>query len=366
MKFTALKEHIQKALSIIQRIVVRNPSLPILENILLETEDKQLKISATNLELGVHVWMKGKAEKEGKASVPAALLGNIINNIKEERVIFEAKGVNMEVTAEHFHGVIKGQDANDFPIIPKPDIKNFFEIDAKKFREGLSQVNYVATISEVYPEISGIYFSFTKDTLLLVATDSFRLGKKEINERIPKEFADSSFILPLRASQELLYVVEQIMEGNIKIGRNENQAVFFIGDAYLVSRLLSGTYPNYDQLIPKSFTATISVNRQEFIDNIKLISVFSPKTYDCKIEIRGSELKLSSNTTYGSSEASLQARVEGAGDSEIIFNYHYLLDGLLHIPTKEIVFHIKNKATPVIFQGIGDQSYMYLIAPLKG
>lgn len=366
MKFTALREHIQKALSIIQRIVVRNPSLPILENILLETEDKQLKISATNLELGVHVWTKGKAEKEGRVSVPSLLLGNIINNIKEERVVFESEGINMKVNAEHFHGVIKGQDANDFPIIPKPDIRDFFEIDAKKFREALSQVNFVAIVSEVYPEISGVYFSFTKDTLFLVATDSFRLGKKEMSERIPKEFVDSSFILPLRASQELLYVIEQTEECPIKIGRNENQVVFYIGDTYLVSRLLSGTYPNYSQLIPKNFTTTISVNRQELIDTIKLISVFSPKTYDCKIEIGGSGLKLTSNTTYGSSEASLRAAVEGVGDPEIVFNYHYLLDGLLHIPAKEIVFHVKNKATPVIFQGVGDQSYMYLIAPLKG
>lgn len=366
MKFTTLREHIQNVFSIIQRIVVKNPSLPILENILLETEDKQLKISATNLELGIHIWTKGKVEKEGKVSVPALLLGNVINNVKEERVILEGKGVDMEVNAEHFHSVIKGQDANDFPIIPKPDIKNFFEIEVKKFREALSQVSYVATISEVYPEISGVYFSFAKDILLLAATDSFRLGKKELNEHIPKEFIDSSFILPLRSSQELLSILEQITEGRVRIGRNENQAVFFLQDIYLVSRLLSGTYPNYSQLIPKNFTTTVLVNRQEFIDTIKLISVFSPKTYDCKIEIGGSELKLSSNAAYGSSEASLRARVEGVGDPEIIFNYHYLLDGLLHIPAKEIIFHVKNKATPVLFQGVGDQSYMYLIAPLKG
>lgn len=366
MKFTVLKENLKKTLSIMQRIVLKSPGLPILENILIEAENKQLKISATNLELGVDVVVKGKTEKEGKVSVPAFLLSGIINNVKEERVVLEGKGMNLEVKTESFQGLIKGQDANEFPIIPRPDIGKFLSIDAKKFAGGLSQVSYAATVSEIYPEISGVFFSFTKDRLLLVATDSFRLGKKEINEQIPKEFSDTSFILPLRSSQELLYIIDQQEANQLRIGINENQVVFTIDDVYFVSRLLSGSYPDYSQLIPADFTTDIEVNKEEFMEKIKLTAIFSPKTNDCRVKISESGIILSSDTALGSAEASVKARVKGVSEGEIIFNYHYLLDGLFHIPAKEVVLHIKNKTTPVLFKGIGDESYVYLVAPLKG
>lgn len=366
MKFTGLKENFARALSIIQRIIIKNPSLPILENILIETESKRLKISATNLEMGIHLWVKGKVEDEGKICIPAFLLASIINNVKEERITLESEGLNVHVLAESFEGLIKGQDANEFPLIPRPDISSFVSLPVKQISEGLAQVQYVATISEIYPEISGISVSFSKDTLTLVATDSFRLGKKEIHINTPKEFHDKAFIIPLKSSQELLYILDQSAETEFKLGVSENQALFLFDDIQIVSRLLAGTYPNAQDLIPKEFSLDVTVDRLELLDNIKLISVFAPKTNDCTLEITKEGLRISSSASLGSSQATVKVVTKGSGTPAIIFNYRYLLDGLLHLKTKEVLFRIKNESTPVIFMGVGDDTYTYLVAPLKG
>lgn len=365
MKFTGLKENFSKALNIAQRIIIKNPSLPILENILIETEDKRLKISATNLEMGVHLWIKGKVEEEGKICIPSSLFVSIINNSKEERITLESQGVNVKISAQSFEGIIKGQDSNEFPLIPKPDIEPFISLGVRQVAEGLSQVQYIATISEMYPEISGVSWSFSKDALILMATDSFRLGKKEIPLAIPKEFHEKTPILPLKSSQELGYILEQSAQATFQMGVSENQALFLFDDIRIVSRLLAGNYPNSEDLIPKEFTTDVTVDRLDFIDNIKLISVFAPKTNDCKLEVVKEGLTISSNATLGSSQARLKATVKGASTQAIVFNYRYLLEGLLHIKTKEITFHIKNEATPVIFQGVGDDNFVYLVAPLK-
>lgn len=365
MKFTLLRENLQKALTIIQRIVVKNPSLPILENVLIETEDKKLKLSATNLELGIHVWAKGRMEEGGTLSVPAFLLGNIVTNVKEERITLLAKGLDLEVLAQNFTALIKGQDSNDFPLIPKPEVKEKIDLARKDIVEGVSPLTHVATLSDIYPEISGIFFSFSREKLTLVGTDSFRLAKKEIPMNAPKEFVGREFILPLKSSQEIAFILGEEIEEVTHLGVNENQALFYGSEVYIVSRLLAGTYPNYNELIPKDFAMDVVLNRKDFLEKVKLISVFAPKTNDCKVGIKNGEVVLSASTTIGSSEATLKATIRGKGVAEITFNYRYLLDGLLHLSTKDLVLHIKNETSPVVLRGVGDQSYLYLLAPLK-
>lgn len=365
MKFVGLRENFGKAVSIVSRIVARNASLPILENVLVETDNKRLKVSATNLEVGMHLWVKGKVEEEGKVCIPASLLGNIVANIREERITIQKEAMNLCVQTESFQGLIKGQDPNEFPLIPKLQAPATISLPTKKIAEALSQIHYIATISEIYPEISGVLWSFLKDGLILVATDSFRLGKREIAEKIPKEFVNTSFILPLKSTQELLAILEQQQENMFSVGVSENQILFTFDDIQIISRLLSGTYPNYQDLIPKDFLVQVVVDRQEFIEKVKLISVFAPKTNDCKIELEEKGMKLSTSAVSGSSQAKVNARISGSGVSEIIFNYRYLLDGLLHIKSSDVTLRIKNESTPVLFQGVKDEEYLYLVAPLK-
>ncbi len=366
MKFTLLKENLQKAINISQRLAIKTSTLPILENVLIQTEEKRIKISSTNLEMGLHIWVKGKVEKEGKLVLPVAILGALVNTIKEERITIEAKKLDAELITQNFNALIKGQDYNDFPIIPSLNQEHGFTIKAGVLKEALSQLENIVTLSETYPEISGILWNFSKDAIELVATDSFRLGRKLVHIQTHEALAGKGFILPLRTIQELIHIIMDVKEETpIQAHFNENQALFLFEDIYFISRLLSGTYPNYNDLIPKDFTVDISIPRDELANNIKLVRVFSPKTSDIKVEIGQNVLTLSAKTQTGSSEAKVKALVKGSGAQELMFNHRYLLDGLSNIEKKQIAIHVKNEASPALFSGEGDDSYIYVLMPLK-
>jgi len=366
MKFTVLREHFQKVINASQRIVSKNPTLPILEGILIETENKRIKISATNLEIGVYYWVKGRVDKEGSASIPAAALGSLTNTLRDERITIEGKKNDVELSTQTFTALVKGYDYNDFPIIPSLKEGITFEIPAKEIVSALSRLENSATISETYPEISGIFWTFPqKNTLELVATDSFRLGKILLSLPFPEKITGKGFIVPLRSAQELLRIASDYESGNVRVSFNQNQVVFLFDEVYCISRLLSGSYPNYHDLIPKDFVLDVTVAKEELITGIKLVSVFSPKTSDIKLDILGNALKLSAQTQGGSSEAQVKGRVEGSGVSGAMFNYRYLLDGLANIREKEIVLHFKHDSAPVLFQGVGDNAYCYVLMPLK-
>lgn len=365
MKLTALKEHLQKAINASQRMIVKNPALPILENILVKGENKRIQISSTNLEIGLHFGVKGKVEREGKASIPVGALAHIINAIQEERVTLEAKRYDVEVSTQTFHASINGQDCNDFPIIPSLNEELFFDIKGELLQRALAQLENIVTVSQTYPEISGVFWHLGDKGIDLVATDSFRLGKKELPIELAQTLQGAKFILPLRSAQELLRILQDSQPAAVRISFNQNQVLFIFEEIYFISRLLAGTYPNYADLIPHEFALDVFLAREEAINTIKLVGVFSPKTSDVKIEILGNTIQLSAQNQQGSCQATVKSKVHGSGISEAIFNYRYLLDGLSNIKQKEVMISFKDGSSPVLFRGVGDQSYIYVLMPLK-
>ena len=294
------------------------------------------------------------------------MVGSLINTIKEERVTLEAKKLDVELETETFKALIKGQDYNDFPIIPSIKEENGLEMKIEALKEALSQLENSAMLSETYPEISGVYWDFKKGGVELVATDSFRLGKKEMKLEVPESLIEKGFILPLRAAQELLHIImDSNQESAVTIYFNENQVLFLFEDIYIISRLLSGAYPNYKDLIPQGFNLEVMIDKEELANSIKLVRVFSPKTSDIKVEITESALKLSAKTQTGSSESLVPADIQGSGVSELMFNHRYLLDGLSNIKEKKISITFKNEASPALFRGQGEESYLYVVMPLK-
>lgn len=366
MKFTVLREHLQKVVNATQRIVAKNAALPILESILIETENKRIKISATNLEIGASYWVKGKVDKEGKASIPAGTLGSLVNTLKEERITLVREKNDVEISTQTFHAFVKGYDSNDFPIIPSLKEEMFFEVPAREIANALSRLENIAALSETYPEISGVFWTCPqKNTLELVATDSFRLGRVISSLPLPETMVGKGFILPLRSAQELLRIAGDYGEGKVRVSFNQNQVLFLFEEVYCISRLLSGAYPNYHDLIPQDFTLDVSLSKEEFLTGIKLVSVFSPKTSDIKLEILGNALKLSAQAQGGSSEATIKGKINGSGVSGVMFNHRYLLDGIASIRQKEISLRFKHESSPVLFHGAGDNAYLYVLMPLK-
>ena len=376
MKIITLRTNLQKIINLIQRIITKNPKLPILENILIEVENKKIKISATNLELGLNIWLKGKINGEGKVCVPINLISNIINNSKDERIELNTENLNLIIKSDNYSAIIKGYDYNDFPIIPNlntilssikdKEKENILELSTKEIKELISQLENIVTISETHPELSGIYLKFKKNEIEAVATDSIRLGIKKI--KIAENNINKNIILPLISFYELIQILNLKEHESVKIIINDNQIVFDFDNIYFVSRLINGNYPNYEQIIPKEFNIILKLNKQEFINQLKLVSLFTSNNNDIKLEILNKEnkIKLTSQTQQGSSSAIIKADIEGRGLEGIIFNYKFILDGLNNIKDKNnVIFKIQNESTPVLIEGVEKDTFNYILMPIK-
>ena len=376
MKIITLRTNLQKIINLIQRIITKNPKLPILENILIEVENKKIKISATNLELGLNIWLKGKINGEGKVCVPINLISNIINNSKDERIELNTENLNLIIKSDNYSAIIKGYDYNDFPIIPNlntilssikdKEKENILELSIKEIKELISQLENIVTISETHPELSGIYLKFKKNEIEAVATDSIRLGIKKI--KIAENNINKNIILPLISFYELIQILNLKEHESVKIIINDNQIVFDFDNIYFVSRLINGNYPNYEQIIPKEFNIILKLNKQEFINQLKLVSLFTSNNNDIKLEILNKEnkIKLTSQTQQGSSSAIIKADIEGRGLEGIIFNYKFILDGLNNIKDKNnIIFKIQNESTPILIEGVEKDTFNYILMPIK-
>lgn len=376
MKIITLRTNLQKIINLIQRIITKNPKLPILENILIEVENKKIKISATNLELGLNIWLKGKINGEGKVCIPINLISNIINNSKDERIELNTENLNLIIKSDNYSAIIKGYDYNDFPIIPNlntilssikdKEKENILELSIKEIKELISQLENIVTISETHPELSGIYLKFKKNEIEAVATDSIRLGIKKI--KIAENNINKNIILPLISFYELIQILNLKEHESVKIIINDNQIVFDFDNIYFVSRLINGNYPNYEQIIPKEFNIILKLNKQELINQLKLVSLFTSNNNDIKLEILNKEnkIKLTSQTQQGSSSATINADIEGRGLEGIIFNYKFILDGLNNIKDKNnVIFKIQNESTPVLIEGVEKDTFNYILMPIK-
>lgn len=370
MYIISLQENLKQALNITGKIIGRNLTLPILNNLLLITENNKLKISSTNLEIGINCWVPSKINQKGSITVPARLISDFINNLPNRKIELRVKGKQLEIKSEKLKAVLKGLSADDFPIIPKIKAKPIIKIEPHILKQCLSQVVEMASASESRPEISGIFVKFEGDSIKFTATDSFRLAEKNINlnSNSNKKSEEKSVIIPQRTIQEIIRILnEKEFDHGVKVVLASNQILFDFDYAQVVSRLIEGQYPDYQQIIPNSFNTEVIVNRQEIINNIKIASLFSGKINDIKISINPSKslIEISSkDVDIGENKSQIKAETKGK-PVEIIFNYHYLLDGLNNILSDKIVFGFNNEDKPVVVRPVGDLTYTYVVMPIR-
>lgn len=363
MKTFCLQENLKTNLNITQNIIGRNVTLPILNNLLLETEGNHLKISSTNLEIGINTWTTGKVERNGSVTCPAKILTSFVNNLPNKKIELDAKNNILMIKCENYRASLRGLPAEDFPIIPKIKEPVLAEIKIETLRDGLSQVVGSAALSELRPEISGVFFSFEKNNLKLVATDSFRLAEKIIFG-ISKKTESSQFIVPQRTIQELIRILSE-REGDVKIISDGNQILFELEGVQLISRLIDGQYPDYQQIIPKDFGLQATLNREQLLNVVRIAGIFSSKSNDIKLSLQPGKLEvLSQDPDLGENKSQLEAKIKGRG-LEVVFNYRYLLDGLSNMGAKEIFLGLNSEASPAIVRPAGDSSYLYVVMPIK-
>lgn len=377
MKITILKDKFKEGINIIEKISAKSINLPILNNVLISVEKNFLNLIATDLEVGLKWWALVKTEKEGKIAVSSKILSSFINFLPNKSVNLELKDLNLNIECENHHTIIKGVNPEDFPLIPQISNEEKIEVQIKPFCKSLSSVADIASLSSTKPEISGIYFLFQKDLIIMAATDSFRLAEKKIylNSNISKNY---SLILPQKAAKEIINIFGE-KEGTLTIYFSPNQILFETSFAEIphpqiqfISRLIEGDYPNYQEIIPKKHETSLIFPLEEFINQIKLASLFSGKINEIKLKIDSSKNRInffSQNSEVGEYQSFINGKVEGKS-CEISFNYRFLLDGLLNIsslPQKkpEAVLQLSGSEKPGILKLKDEENYLYLVMPIK-
>lgn len=365
MQTLCLQENLNKGLNIISRVVPIRGSLPILSNVLLTTEKGRLKLSGTNLEIGINYWLGAKIEKEGGITVPAKVFGEYINSLPQDKVNLLIKEKKLIIKSNNYEAKIFGTDTKDFPLIPEIKEKVIAKIAPKDFLEGINQVIFAAAIDESRPILSGVYFKFSKNKLWMVATDSYRLSEKVINlnQSTKKDF---SVIIPAKTIFELSYILSETNE-SVEISLTENQVLFHFKDIDLVSKLIEGEFPNYRQIIPDASETKLKINLDDFIKVIKLANIFAREgSGNVRLEVKSKgQLTISTATaSLGDNVSNLKAEVEGV-DSEITFNTKYLLDVLNNIKAKQISLELNGKLNPGVIKPLGKTDYLHIIMPLR-
>ncbi len=372
MKVEILKENLKNGLGLVEKIVGKNLSLPILDNVLIDTEDNFLSLSSTDLETAIKIWILTKIVKKGKVVVPAKLLSSFVSLLPNDKIVLEEKKQGLYIECKSFKNQIQGFNPEEFPLIPEFKDLEYLEVDNKKLCQGLSQIVDVASPSQSRPEISGIYFVFSKNTIKIAATDSFRLAEKTITLESPVK-RDIAFILPQKPAREIINILSE-KEGNIKIYFSLSQTMFEFPikdmphpQVQIVSRLIEGEYPNYQEIIPSKFKTKVVVKRDELLSQIKAAALFSGKINEVKIKVNpeAKEVEVfAQDPDIGESRSNVAAKIDG----EIIeasFNHKFLTDGLANIKSSEVMFDLSKEEGPCVLRPVGDASYIYVVMPIK-
>ena len=366
MKLICTQENLIKGLNIVSHIAGKNVSLPILNNILFKAGNSVISLISTNLDIGIKTLIRGKVDTPGELTVPARLITDYVSLLELGNVELEKRGNDLIVKTSKQETIIKGREADEYPILPEVDDIEGFSLAAKEFKEALSQVVFSASYDDIRPELSGILLVVNDDKLLMVATDSYRLAQKVV-ELDKGKISKIRKIVPLRVLQEILRILPEENK-EIKIAFSDNQVVFRFNETVIVSRLIEGNYPDYEEIIPKECKSRVIINKNELTKAVKTASLFSKTGINdilLEFNIKEKDIKISAaNVQLGENKASLPVEITGENNS-VVFNYKYLLDGLQNMPGKKVVFELNSSDAPVLLKPENDKSYLYLIMPIR-
>lgn len=381
MKVTCTQENFKKAIYSTERVVGKQITLPILENILIETENGMLKISATNLEIGVFLKIGAKIEQEGKITVPAKLLSSFVNNLPSESTVsLVVEDQTLLIASGEYEAQIKGLQAQDFPIIPEMGGQYLFSLAAQDMKDVIPRIAPCVSLDSTRPELTGVNMVFDEKNIFLAATDSFRLSEnilsfKKEDEQSYGAFIEKtkSIIIPINTILEVMRVIGNDTE-TIRVSIEESQIFFQIDNIRIVSRLINGKYPEYKQIIPEKFATEVVVQKDEVLRAVKIAGIFTNnKSGEVKFTVdpeKGEVLVKSKAEAVGENKAKLHTKITGP-NQEVVFNPRYMSDGLQAIATPQLVMLINNGASPAVLRMYDGEkknpiaSYTYVIMPIR-
>lgn len=373
MKASVSQQQLAHGLSIVSRAVSPRSTLPVLSNILVATDEGRLRLSATNLELGISCWIGAQIEEEGAITVPSRTFTDLVNALPGDTVHLTLNPRTQALNVRCGSSItdIKGIDAQEFPPMPIPNLREGIDFNVSDLKEMIQQVVFAASTDEARPVLQGVYLNVADNEVTLAATDGFRISvrKSALSATAPRPI---SAIIPARALSELARIAadgEQTVTMIIPPGRG--QVLFHLKDAELVSQLIDGNFPDYKAIVPRSCKTATILSTSSFLKACKQAEIIAREgNYVVRLNVTpGSdqqpglvEISAQSEET-GSSEIKVDATVDGPG-LVIAFNVRFLREVLDVIKSPNVALQTNANNTPGLVLPVGDDSFLHVIMPM--
>jgi DNA polymerase-3 subunit beta len=373
MKVTVLQENLSRGLGIVSRAVSPRSTLPVLANILIATDEGRLRLSATNLELGITAWIPAKVEEEGSTTVPARTFADLVNALPGDQVVLNLDSATqtMNIRSGASNNDIKGIDADEFPPLTTPDMDGAIQLNVADFKEMVQRVAFAASSDEARPVLMGVLMEVSGDKIVMVSADGFRLSvaKATLSSPVEKPF---NAIIPARALSELARISGEEDVISMIVPEGRGQVVFRVKDAELVSQLIEGTFPDYEQIIPRTYKSRTLVSTAALLKACKQAEIFARdgtnvarldiKTAENDMEPSEIEISAQSEET-GSNETIVEATVDGIG-LLIAFNVKFLREVLEVVKTPNVAIETSAPNAPGVIRPVGDENFTHVIMPM--
>jgi DNA polymerase-3 subunit beta len=373
MKVSVMQESLSRGLGIVSRAVSPRSTLPVLSNVLIASDEGRLRLSATNLELGITCWIGAKIEEEGSTTVPARTFADLVGTLPAEQVALSLNTTNqtLNVHCGPSNTDIKCIDAQEFPPLPVPDLEGAIQLNVANFKDMIAQVVFAASTDEARPVLMGVLMTVENETLTMASADGFRLSvrKGTLSQPVP---APVSAIIPARALGELARVAS---DGNEMISmvlpKGRGQVVFRMKEMEVVSQLIDGTFPDYQQIIPRAYKSRTILSTPALLKACKQAEIFAREgTNVARFNIKTSgelepgsvEISAQSEET-GSNETVVAATIEGAG-LLIAFNVKYLREVLEVVKSPNVALETSAPNAPGVIRPVGDDAFLHVIMPM--
>lgn len=365
MEFICSRAEFAKGLRLAEYLADRVSTIPALHGILLETDKNILTIRATDLNTGFEMTVPARIKKEGGAVIPVRPSIQLVSAVAGDEVRVEVVDSMIHFTTQNTTSSVKGYLRDDFPKLPilKSGERILFSI--ADFLKATESVLFAASKSDIRPEISSVYIKGSPDGVVkVVATDSFRLAERSFKSGSTKAF---SFLFPWRRLGEFVRILQQFT-GTVECMFDGQQ--FFAahsGFSYF-TRLTEGKFPDYEQVIPRSFTTEVTLDRAELVENLKIAGIFGGQLKEVRFKAHPNDQLfeiLTTDTEVGTHSSHVKAQVTGEG-VEMSFNQRYVVEGLDPITSETVLLRFSGAAKPLVIQNPQDVSYLYLAMPMKG
>jgi len=364
-----MQENLARGLSVVSRAVSARNTLPVLANVLLKTEDAGLKLTATNLEIGVTYWVPGMIDTDGATTVPARLLTDIVNSLPAgDRVDLELQGAaTLRIRSGRFETHVKGIDADDFPAIPTAGERPTTRVSQKVLKQALEETAFAAASDEARPILTGVLARFEGDRLTLAAADNYRIAVKTVALMDPVE--DTAVVIPARSLNELIRILADTDDSvDIVLSSARNQILFHMEGVDLVSRLIDGQFPPYQNVLPKAHTTRAVLEREDLLKAVRLAALIASSSANIvklQVGVDGDAgVTVTANAEVGDNEGRVEAQVDGDGTT-IAFNARYLTDVLDKVHAEQFALELNGPLSPGVFRPLGDDTYVHVVMPVR-